>query len=53
MMPFSGDCLDHMGDDSMKLITFPVKVENDEVFLELPPTSELDQVRAEASGSQQ
>lgn len=29
----------------MKLLTFPVKVENDEVFLDLPPTAELDQVQ--------
>lgn len=46
----SGDCLDHMGDESMKLMTFPVKVENDEVFLDLPPVSELDQVKCDSSG---
>lgn len=29
----------------MKLLTFPVKVEDGSVFLDLPPISELDQVR--------
>lgn len=33
-----------MEDDNMKLLTFPVKVNEDGVFLDLPPTSELDQV---------
>lgn len=28
----------------MKLLTFPVKVEDGSVFLDLPPISELDQV---------
>lgn len=41
---FSGECLDHMEDENMKLLTFPVKVEDGSVFLDLPPTSELDQV---------
>lgn len=29
----------------MKLLTFPVKIEDDGVFLDLPPTAELDKVR--------
>lgn len=37
--------MDHMEDDDMKLITFPVKVEDGVVYLDLPPTSELDEVR--------
>lgn len=41
---FSGECLDHMEDENMKLLTFPVKVEDGSVFLDLPPISELDQV---------
>lgn len=41
----SGECLDHMEDENMKLLTFPVKVEDDGVFLDLPPIAELDQVR--------
>lgn len=45
----SGDCLDHMEDDDMKLITFPVKVEDGVVYLDLPPMSELDQVRKRKS----
>lgn len=36
--------MDHMDDENMKLLTFPVKVEDGSVFLDLPPTSELDQV---------
>ena len=34
-----------MEDENMKLLTFPVKVEDGSVFLDLPPISELDQVR--------
>lgn len=33
-----------MEDENMKLLTFPVKVEDGGVFLDLPPTAELDQV---------
>ncbi|CAM9706285.1 unnamed protein product [Ascophyllum nodosum] len=42
----TGECLDHMGDENMKLMTFPVKIEDGSVFLDLPPTSELDQLLA-------
>ncbi|CAM9815921.1 unnamed protein product [Discosporangium mesarthrocarpum] len=42
----SGECLDHAGNEDMKLMTFPVKVEGGTVFLDLPPTSELDQLLA-------
>ena len=47
--PSSGECLDHMEDENMKLLTFPVKIEDDSVFLDLPPIAELDQVRTLAS----
>ncbi|CAM9398686.1 unnamed protein product [Pylaiella littoralis] len=42
----TGECLDHMEDDNMKLLTFPVKVEDGSVFLDLPPIAELDQLLA-------
>lgn len=42
----TGECLDHQDDENMKLLTFPVKVENDEVYLDLPPIAELDQLLA-------
>eukprot|EP00752_Nemacystus_decipiens_P006641 g5971.t1 len=42
----SGECLDHMEDENMKLLTFPVKVEDGSVFLDLPPIAELDQLLA-------
>ncbi|KAG5182777.1 hypothetical protein JKP88DRAFT_164241 [Tribonema minus] len=37
----TGACLD---DDEMSVMTFPVKVEEGAVYLQLPPTSELDSV---------
>lgn len=42
----SGEWLDHMDDEDMKLMIFPVKVEHGDVYLELPPVAELDQVTA-------
>ena len=46
----TGECI---SGDEYDILTFPVKVEDGEVFVELPPTEELDQILATEIGCEQ